>query len=79
MVTASQAELKKLPKLQKPFNKVDNGEKAEDVIPRRNRGRVPGKKKEDYYEGELDDDEKTSFREWKKKNKFKPSETGLFR
>ena len=45
MVTASQAELKKLPKLQKPFNKVDNGEKAEDVIARRNRGRVPGKKK----------------------------------
>ena len=51
MVTASQTELKKLPKLQKPFNKVDNGEKAEDVIPRRNRGRVPGKKKElsDYH------------------------------
>lgn len=77
VVTASQAELKKLPKLQKPANAIDTGDE-EDVIPKRNRGKLP-QKKDDYYEGQLDADEKTKFREWKKSNKFKPSETGLFR
>merc|ERR1712242_637311 len=38
------------------------------------------KKKIDYYQdNNINDDEKERFREWKKKNKFKPSETGLFR
>ena len=89
VVTASQAELKKLPKLQKPANAIE-----EDVIPKRNRGKLSQKKddilklvnksdssskKDDYYVGQLDIDEKAKFKEWKKNNKFKPSETGLFR
>ena len=38
------------------------------------------KKKIDYYQdNNINDDEKERFREWKRKNKFKPSETGLFR
>ena len=77
VVTASQAELKKLPKLQKPLNAIDTGDE-EDVIPKRNRGKLP-QKKDDYYVGQLDIDEKAKFKEWKKNNKFKPSETGLFR
>ena len=77
VVTASPAELKTLPKLQKPANAIDTGD-AEDVIPKRNRGRL-SQKKDDYYEGQLDADEKTKFRDWKKSNKFKPGETGLFR
>ena len=77
VVTASPAELKKLPKLQKPENVIDTGDE-EDVIPKRNRGKL-SQNKDDYYEGQLDADEKTKFREWKKSQKFKPSETGLFR
>lgn len=77
VVTASPAELKKLPKLEKPANVIDTGDE-EDVIPKRNRGKL-SQNKDDYYEGQLDADEKTKFREWKKSNKFKPSETGLFR
>ena len=77
VVTASPAELKKLPKLQKPENVIDTGDE-EDVIPKRNRGKL-SQNKDDYYEGQLDADEKTNFREWKKSQKFKPSETGLFR
>ena len=79
VVTASPAELKKLPKLQKHENAIDTGDE-EDVIPKRNRGKL-SQNKDDYYEGQLDVDEKTKFREWKKNNKdkFNPSETGLFR
>ena len=72
VVTASQAELATLPK------KTD--ERAEeDVIPKRNRGRVQKKKIDYYQDNNINDDEKERFREWKRKNKFKPSETGLFR
>ena len=72
VVTASQAELATLPK------KTDEREE-EDVIPKRNRGRVQKKKIDYYQDNNINDDEKERFREWKKKNKFKPSETGLFR
>ena len=77
VVTASPAELKKLPKLQKPENVIDTGDE-EDVIPKRDRGKLT-QNKDDYYVEQLDADEKTKFREWKKSQKFKPSETGLFR
>ena len=77
VVTASPAELKKLPKLQKPENAIDTGDE-EDIIPKRDRGKL-SQNKDDYYVEQLDADEKTKFREWKKSQKFKPSETGLFR
>jgi len=75
VVTAKQSELQTLPR-----DTPENSE-AEDVIPKRNRGRV---RKKNFYETDEDEedntvDEKERFREWKKKQKVHGSETGLFK
>jgi len=79
VVTAKQSELLTLPQ-------NDEDDKSEEVIPRRNRGRVKPKEKKvmseesDYYkENDINSEDKEKFREWKKKNKFKASEVGLFK
>ena len=71
VVTANQAELQSPPK-------ASENEEAVDVIPRRNRGRLPLKEtaNEDV---EPVIDEKAKFREWKIKQNIKSDEKGLFK
>ena len=69
VVTAKQSELESLPKVHKD-------EEAEDVIPRRNRGRPPVK---ESPQEESPKDEKAKFREWKVKHNVKSDERGLFK
>lgn len=69
VVTAKHSELATLPK------DLEN-EKAEDIIPKRNRGRLPDLEPD---QGETVKDEKTKFREWKVKQNIKSDEKGLFK
>ena len=72
VVTAKQSELNRPPS-------DDGNSDKEDVIPLRNRGRPKPKDDLDEQYNEIDPREKEKFREWKKKHKFKPSETGLYK
>ena len=73
VVTAKQSELVR-PPVEDPHD-----DPYEDVIPKRNRGRVRVKAEEDDEEDNDVGDEKESFREWKKTHKFKMTDTGLFK
>jgi len=71
VVTAKQSELESPPKER-------DDEEPVDVIPKRNRGRLPLKKT--VNEGdEPVKDEKAKFREWKVKQNIKSEEIGLFK
>ena len=71
VVTANQAELQTLPK-------ASEDDEAVDVIPGRNRGRLPLKKTVNA-DVEPVIDEKAKFREWKVKQNIKFDEKGLFK